>query len=115
MKSYTRRGALVGVVGGSVLAVGLLARAMMLSPPGGEGERLMWYLTYAAILGAPVSLMIAPICMFLVSSTGLRFVAYALLTLSVPANWALLGAGIGFVVDRWRGIHSHVPPQGTPE
>jgi hypothetical protein len=62
----------------------------------------MWYLTYAAIAGAPVSLVIAPVCIALASSPGMYVVAYTLLTLSVPVNWALLGAGAGFIVGRIR-------------
>lgn len=102
MKCTTRKGALTGLTSGSILAIGLLLRALSLSPPGGEGERLMWYLTYTAIFGAPVSLVIAPICVALISYPGLHLLSYVLLTLSVPANWGLGGAAIGYIVGRMK-------------
>lgn len=100
MRKAVRKGAVVGLLGGTVVVLLLFARAMTLAPPGGDGERIMWLLLYTAILGAPISLVVAPICLVLVSSGTFQWLAYVLLLISVPLNWTLLGAVIGMTGSR---------------
>ncbi len=100
MRKAAKKGAVVGLLGGTVVIVLLFARAMSLSPPGGEGERIMWLLLYTAILGAPISFIMAPICFLLASSDSFQWLAYVLLLISVPLNWTFLGAVVGMIGSR---------------
>lgn len=97
---HRKRGALHGLTAGSLIVVALLIRAVSLSPPGGEGEPLMWFLIYATLWGLPTSIVVAPICLALASVPGLHLLAYALLVVTVPANWTLMEVGVGGILGR---------------
>lgn len=98
MKISARTGGVVGGVLGLIISVALIVVAATRTSPGGAGENLMWLSTYSAIWGFPLSLLWSPFTGFLsdLSAAG----AYGLLLMTIPANWALLGVGVGGLV-RW--------------
>ena len=96
---------------GTAIVLALLARSAALNPPGGEGEKTMWLQIYAAIWGAPTSLITALVLMVLSPQTP-PILVRALLLLSVIVNWTLIGTTIGAITGRVRRRHSHPSPHG---
>lgn len=87
--------ALIGSVAGIALAVALGIASAIRRSPGGAGENVMWLDTYAAILGAPLSLLVAAIQM----RVGAVAAQSAVVLAVIPINWAVVGYVVGWILQ----------------
>lgn len=98
MKINPRTGAIMGGAIGAVITLIIIIIAVTRTSPGGTGENIMWLVTYSVIWGLPISLLWSPFTgyLFQIPST----VGYALLLISIPLNWAVIGTVVGLVAQR---------------
>ncbi len=91
-----------GLIRGGIAGVGclclLVVVAVVRSRGAGGGDAVEWYSFYATLAGMPLS----SISGLLIRLTELApdWVAWIVLSATVPLNWALLGGVIGFVFRR---------------
>jgi len=85
MNSTVRKCAVWGLLSGVVIALLLWATAATQTAPGGPGEKVEWFSTYALFAGLPTSL--------LVDVVGGNHPSKLILMLLI--NWVLIGILIG--------------------
>jgi len=102
MPSSVRRWALLGGLLGVGVVVLLAGGALLRESPTVAGENGQWFLTYAYLLGTPVSLLVEAPVRALSAGLPSGLAAYALAALPVPLNWALIGGALGWLATVFR-------------
>lgn len=95
-----RVGALAGLLVGIGIAVVLTMRAASRAEPGGTGEAIEYFTTYALLLGMPVSLPASALMQRVPGTSGT--LVWATLAMSLIGNWSLIGAGVAVAAKLFR-------------
>lgn len=86
--------ALIGGFVGVALAVALAVASATRRSPEEPGENVMWFYTYAALLGPPLSFLAAILQTKVRSATVSALIVLA----AIPANWATIGFLLGWFI-----------------
>jgi hypothetical protein len=91
------RGLVGGAVAGTLVLLVLAVAKARLSSPGGSGEDLEWFQIMAVIAGLPLSL-VWEMATHASERMSNRVAWQAMVLVTVPLNWALLGGLLGLLV-----------------
>lgn len=92
--TLARKLAVIGGFVGVALAVALAIASATRRSPEEPGENVMWFYTYAALIGAPLSIVAAVLQTKVRSATVSALIVLA----AIPANWAMIGFLLGWLI-----------------